>query len=441
MPPRLRCALFLLLAAIVISGCATKISRPPYFVTAGLSEPGQPPPHTEDAKPTVTVFYATTREPKADGSKGARYGDGRTYETRLGVARVRLGAKDWASAREQVIEGDRPEVSLAFAEEIGLLPSTVVTDPPYREGRTYAEVPGPHEVGRGAADWAQRINEALASSPRKHLTVYVHGATATFESPLTQIAGIGYYFGDSVGVAYCWPVGSSAFGYFRSGDRARGATRGFREMMRFLAEHTDAEKINVVSYSAGGQIVTRGLSALRQMHGDIDREALPAKTKIGAVVLAGSEEDVPTTVEYLLDEVDAVCEQITVYVSGIDDTMSLAWIATLGRETVGGRGRLSQSLRGEELREARKEGVLRLHTIDATSAQNRRGAGVFGHSYWKDNPWVTTDLMLQFRYGLKPWERGLVYAAKPEDAAWWVFPKDYEDRLKSDVLPGLPSGP
>jgi hypothetical protein len=53
-----------------------------------------------------------------------------------------------------------------------------------------------------------------------------------------------------------------------------------------------------------------------------------------------------------------------------------------------------------------------------------------GHSYFKDSPRVSSDLLATLRYGLSPEERGLV---RKEGGVGWEFPPDYIERLRAAV--------
>ena len=63
--------------------------------------------------------------------------------------------------------------------------------------------------------------------------------------------------------------------------------------------------------------------------------------------------------------------------------------------------------------------------IDVTNAE-RRAKSTLGHSYYHQNPWVSSDVALFLAVGATPEERGLV---RDEETAFWSFPDDYEDNI------------
>ena len=67
--------------------------------------------------------------------------------------------------------------------------------------------------------------------------------------------------------------------------------------------------------------------------------------------------------------------------------------------------------------------------IDVTPAQER-GSSFLGHSYFHDNPWVSSDLMIFLRTGVSAKERGLV---RDMETGFLVFPEDYLEQLPAIV--------
>ncbi len=66
-------------------------------------------------------------------------------------------------------------------------------------------------------------------------------------------------------------------------------------------------------------------------------------------------------------------------------------------------------------------------TIDIidVSAAEKSNAGN-GHSYFRQSPWASSDLLMTLLYGLGPQERGL---ERIEEKPVWSFPPDYVERL------------
>jgi hypothetical protein len=117
-------------------------------------------------------------------------------------------------------------------------------------------------------------------------------------------------------------------------------------------------------------------------------------------------------------------ERITVYVSSAD--RALVWASFIFR-----RGRLSQ-MWAEEL-PPRTADFLRanpsLEFIDVTEAAGSTTGN--GHAYFRQSPWVSSDLLTLLAYDIGAAERGL---EKEENLLVWTFPPDYIERLRKALL-------
>lgn len=60
----------------------------------------------------------------------------------------------------------------------------------------------------------------------------------------------------------------------------------FTRLLQFLALHTSARNINILSYSAGAQVVAPSLVLLREKHRDLDVKQVKEKYRIGEVYFA-----------------------------------------------------------------------------------------------------------------------------------------------------------
>jgi hypothetical protein len=73
--------------------------------------------------------------------------------------------------------------------------------------------------------------------------------------------------------------------------------------------------------------------------------------------------------------------------------------------------------------------------IDVEGAANFDSGN--GHAYFRQSPWVSSDVLLSLRYGLRPAQRGL---EQRDESPIWRFPKDYVARSDAALLrvnPGL----
>lgn len=66
--------------------------------------------------------------------------------------------------------------------------------------------------------------------------------------------------------------------------------------------------------------------------------------------------------------------------------------------------------------------------------ENFPGLTERSHSFWYNDPWLSSDVLTTFLFHLPPAERGLV-AANVGDVTYWSLPTDYDARL-----PGVMAG-
>ena len=64
--------------------------------------------------------------------------------------------------------------------------------------------------------------------------------------------------------------------------------------------------------------------------------------------------------------------------------------------------------------------------------ENIPGLSRGSHTFWYEDPWVSSDVLLTFLFHLPPPERALVPGQLGE-ATYWQFPTDYEARLPGVV--------
>lgn len=347
----------------------------------------------------LSVFYATSRLPV-----GSR--DNRLYtvapDTRLhlGTADLRIGSDE--ATLTDLIEwtagyggGDRPFVHLDRMRE-----AATVGDPE-------------------TAAWLGEIRAALAASGQTDLLVYVHGANTTVERAAGQAAMLQHFGGGRlVVVAFVWPTAENFLRYGRDVRNAFAAGPKLAELMDLLARETGVERIDVMTYSAGGTVGSTGLAVLAEQHPD------QAK-RLGQVYHAAPDADFRGFVQDLALYAP-LAKEVTVAANLGDSALRLA--QRVNRASRAGRPDLRELSpeAGAALVGAAKAGL-----VDALQVRPEEmpdlPAG--SHTFWYDDPWVSNDLFLIFLFGLTPAERGLDRRDMPSGAPVWSFGPDYAARM------------
>jgi esterase/lipase superfamily enzyme len=375
------------------------------------------------------MLYATDRKPAADGARQHYYLNERGNVLRLGVAQVELARPDvtWKDARQISIlknRSDKYPIRISDISEFGVL------------DRTATEFMSPElllEASRPANEvFAEKVNAKLARSRNKDIYIYVHGYKAVFENPTLVATELWHFLGyKGVFIAYAWPSTPSPWAYLRDIDTAAGSARHLRIFLQYLAEETDAERIHLIGYSMGTRLVTRAIGQLALMYHEHTSEEIQQKLRIGQVILAGSDLDRGVAVKYLADGFLEVPQHVVIYVSSEDRALGMSRFLTR-RKRLGqmwAEGALNPRV-ADYLHEREADlSVIYVSGAEGTSSGN-------GHAYFRDSPWVSSDVLMSLAYDLPPDERGLVRVE--EDSPIWSFPPDYIERLRVALIKANP---
>ena len=365
----------------------------------------------------IDIPYATNRI-------GFGPADQRVYLTlfdqdlRLGFARMKLGgdAVDWDELARQSRTAERTvpiPLALESADEL----AEVGTDP----------VAG---LSPQAKAFFAGINESLADSPDKDLTIYVHGANSNFYRANAHAAQYRHFTGrNSVVVAFAWPSAESLLRYAVDVNNAGRTVPVFARFLELVAAHTDAEHIDILAYSAGAQVVSPALAALRDRYPDEGKVSARQRLRLGEVYFAAPDIDIKGFIGEIANYVD-LAEHLTVAINPNDSVLAMAanhhGVARAGRPD-------PEELTAEETRWI-KEGSrdLSIDLIWITSDEIP-GLGRGSHNFWYSHPWVSTDVLVQLLFNARPEERGLAVFDEEGTARVWYFPPDYPQRVQDAI--------
>ncbi len=388
----------------------------PLMATETVSVPADP-----------QVLYATLRAPAAPGTKDRFYSSERAAAVRLGIARIELGRSDitWAEARRiSILKNgtDKYPIQVAEVHDLGVLEET---------RHPFLEM-GPMERGSpdASGEFAAEVNRRLASTSHKDIFIYVPGYRVNFENPVLVAAELWHFLGyQGVFIPFAWPAHEGRLAYFGDTETARYSSIFFRQFLEYLAARTSAERIHIVGYSAGTRIVASTLHELALLNRGMPRSELSNRYRIGNVILAGSDVDRGVFGTYLLDGVLDVVDRLTFYESPRDKALGIADFV-YGQERVG-------EMMAVDYTPAARDFLLAKDNLAVISVAMARDFDTGnGHSYFRDSPWVSSDVLATLLYDLSPAERGLQRAG---DSPVWHFPADYVERLHAAIFARYPA--
>ena len=383
----------------------------------------------EDLKNTeVPLFYVTDRKPEKDEDGNLEYGYQRSASLAFGSTVVDLGEDiSW----EQLLEASRtqkrlkaiplkrealheitrgPDAPIPYTEVDGV----IVEDPEYVAKRDAAA-----EVFR------QVMVKQLAKSPRKEVFIFVHGFHNDLNDAVFAMAELWHFLGRiGVPIVYTWPAGHPGlFGYTYDRESSEYTVFHFRQLIELIASFPEVEKINIIAHSRGTDVAVTSLRELTI--GALAAGINPrVKYKIHNFVLAAPDLDAQVASQRIIgDHLAWSADRFTVYTSPADK--AIGWSDRLFASPKGRIGTLRVEDMTETSRAAIERGNANLSVINFMSATDKSDsdADSFGHSYFRNAPTVSSDLIIMLRDDVDPGSPGR--PLKYLGAKFWRVPPGY----------------
>jgi len=412
-------------SSIFLSGCATPDSMP--LMPAPIvyqNKEINPFAHLSDTEKTtyLPIFYATTREP-ALSSVTAPYNNVPTDTLHFGQVQVRFGDKNntW---KDLYLASTNPEYNntidlfIEKAEEIATLENANQYDP----------LP---KLTNAQQQFVDRLNRRIAGAGDKEIIIYVHGAKGSFLRSVALTAEVEHFTGrDFIGVAFSWPTHQDIINYVNGIDveRAVHSAKHLRTLITFLAKFSNAKGINIICYSAGGQVVSLALHDMYLQSSTDSPLQLRKKYRLGTILFAAAD----VAVENFIDRLPAISQiskEVVVTISDRDPALFTAGILMKGGMRIG--------FKGAEEREkqfATDQNITNFEIVDVSFSKEIRKIDITGHHYWYRNPWASSDIIILLRTDLTAKNRGLSFA---EMENFWYFSNDYPEKVRRAVEENL----
>lgn len=397
---------------------ATLMSTPVMY-RDGLTRPYTQLPD-DIAAPNVNVFYATDRQP-TDASiiNPLFYGNDRSMNLFLGQATVRFGDEDmqWTAIEEASLRKKR---DLVIPLEI--IKNQVIHKiaPPIETHETSFQT---QESGKDP--FIKALEKRLSHSENKDIFIFVPGFKVDFAYPVLVAAELWHYLGyPGVFLAYSWPSRQRLRDYLSDVETAAFTAQHFRLLLLYLARIDDVERIHILSYSAGARIVSQALHEIRLMAQGLTAAEINARLKLDRVIFAAPDIDMMLFSARYRDGFEDIANAITIYTNANDTALNWA-LRFFGWPRLGAPGEMG--LTPEELKALK--GIRKTENIDVAAAEEAATGN--GHGYFIKSPWVSTDILLNLKYGSNPSQRGL---SRSEGGTVWVFPENYPENIKNLII-------
>lgn len=403
----------MLLMVLVACQPTVYLMPTPVALSAGAVDPFAA--DSESKKDTrVPVLYATNRVP-VGAPEGRVYTIFADDAVHLGIAHLRIGEEgfDWRQLRAistgETVER-RPPLILDGLEEWAVVQKSDMKEVLSADARRFFD----------------GVNQALSESQDKDLMVYVHGANAGIYRASAQAAQYRHFTGhNSVVLVFAWPSAESFLKYGTDVKHAAETVPIFAQFIEQLALHTNARSINILAYSAGSQVTSPALAQLRDSAGDEPVETVRRRLRLGEVYFAAPDANFQGFVSDLKRYVE-LSQNVTLAANLNDDVLAIAQmhhgVSRAGRPDL-------EELTEEEtewLLQASKDPRFDVIFVDPATIPD---LGKGSHGFWYENPWVSTDVLIQFLAHARPAERGLVENEGEQGGRYWTFPPDYDTRI------------
>ncbi len=376
----------------------------------------------------VPLFFITDRASEKDEEGNLRYGHVRSSSLAFGSAVVDLGRNiSW----EELLEASRTQqrlksvnLELREVKEIIRGPGTPL---PY--ARIDGKIVERPDLAKRNEDTTQAFRQAMIEqlelTPRKEVFIYVHGYHNTFEDAAFAMAELWHFMGRiGVPIIYTWPAGyPGLFGYTYDRESSEFTVYHLRKVLSQIASIPEVEKVHLIAHSRGTDVAVNALRelTLAARAAGIDPKE---KFKIHNIILAAPDLDLQVAEQRMVgDRLAETAHRFTIYTSPKDKAIGVA--AKLFASPRGRLGTLGMEQLPETTIEVLKYGRANFAVVnfsgasDTTQSQGDR----YGHSYFRDAPTVSSDVVLILRDDLDPGTPGR--PLEPLGLKFWRVPPGY----------------
>lgn len=359
----------------------------------------------------VRLFYVTDRTPDQDEDGNLRYGYGRSTSLAFGTTVVDLGADvTWGELLEASRTQRRLRPLKLELREVTELIRSPNTPLPYAlvDGKIVEEPKLVAQREQAKEAFRRVLVQQLALTPRKEVFLYVHGYRNTFSDAAFAMAELWHFLGRvGVPIVYTWPAGHPGlFGYTYDRESSEFTVYHMREALGFIASFPEVEKIHVIAHSRGTDVA---VAALRELTIGAHAAGIDPKVKfkVHNLVLAAPDLDVDVATQRIAgDKLALSVNRFTIYSSPADKAISFSsqlFASPRGRVGTFGPEDVTEVIRAAMEFSNAKFAVINFSGVsDASDSQ----ADGYGHSYFRDSPAVSSDLVLMLRDDLDPGTRG-----------------------------------
>ena len=264
--------------------------------------------------------------------------------------------------------------------------------------------------------FVEQVRKQVQDSPRRSLLVVVHGFRELFPSALRKTAFLVHVLDiDTPVLVFDWPgdQGSSLTGYRRANRIARESGAELAQTLELIIREIKPERLWLVANSMGAQVVTDAFHLLYQ-----ERDLADAQTEIEDVILTAPDVAQDEFDGRFKQEIGALAQHLTVYVSSNDRALLMSRIINRSRrrgESTLSPDMLEEAIRVVDLIDPDSELIT---LVDVTPVNRTRNF----HNFSLETPEFFDDLFLRLTDDRTPQSRNLYRFQTPDGAAvYWIL--------------------
>jgi len=420
---------FIFLLVLLLTACSSTrvmMPTPNLYVDSGTDTYADL--HESLKSTEVPLYYVTDRAPEQDENGNLKYGYERSASLAFGSTVVDLGEDiSW----EQLLEASRTQQRLNDVPMKVQELTEIVRGPnvpiPYTavDGKIVEDPEFVAQRAAAAEVFRQVMVKQLALTPRKEVFIFVHGYHNDFDDAAFAMAELWHFLGRiGVPIIYTWPAGHPGlFGYTYDRESSEFTVYHLRQVLTFISSFPEVEKIHVIAHSRGTDVA---VTALRELTIAARAAGIDPKEKfkIHNFVLAAPDLDRQVAQQRILgDHLGQSAYRFTIYTSPADK--AIGWSDKIFDSPKGRIGNATVEDIPETSRIALERGNANFAYVNFWSATDNSNsdADSFGHSYFRNAPTVSSDLILMLRDDLDPGPPGR--PLEPLGFKFWRVPPGY----------------
>ena len=272
-------------------------------------------------------------------------------------------------------------------------------------------------------DFIKSLATAVENSPHKSLLVFVYGYHDNFEMTAIKASYFAYLLDVNTPILlFDWPGDRwSARGVYRKAEATATASGPYLgSLLAKIIREVKPKKLWLESSSLGCQVVCKAFEWMYQQDDLADSEA-----EISHVVLAAPDVSKNEFNNKFKDEIVALADKLTAYVSSNDRALLMARVVDREKKLGLQKVALEQDDQFEEAKDLLSLKPLapdRITIIDVTPVNKAKG----GHTYYIETPEFYDDFYMRLFGDSALYNRRLYPMKVMEDADYWVMYNDQE---------------